>query len=650
MKKVLLPLLALCIVFPGLLFAAQTPYEWQKDRQRVSLSAEERALSEIVLKHHVQYEYVFENNQFVMYMTTHLIVWVNNNEAIEKNNKIYIPMNNTIELVTLKARSINKEGKAVYFDINNLKEVKDEESGNYRIFAVEGVELDSEVEYFYTKKMNPDSFDRVYTQFDCPTKISSFKLISPSHLKFDFRSYGGYSEILQNAKNTEANEYYGAATNIPALKKEQFSYFDANRKRIEFKLAYNTARSKARLNTWEEAAKTFYAVLSEKGKGDEKAVDKFVKNLGDNASLSLDERIKKIEKKIKTDIKIEPRQYGNELSQLESVVKNKVASGRGITKLFFLTFEKVGIKCYPVITCSRERKRFDPTFDTWNYLDDFLLYFPDAGKFMAPVSFEARYPLVPPEFTSQQGLFIEPFQVGSVNSALSSIDMIPATDYKLNNDDMDIAVTFSDDLSTNTVAHKRDFGGYNALQFMNYYELMTKEQRSGMVEDITKQTAPDAVIKRWECTPLTEPETYKFIMDVTFESTHFIEKAGNRVLFKVGELIGPQTELYRDDTRSNKVENEYNRGYERVIKVSIPEGYKIKNPDDLKINVVYTDGDKTPFLFHSDYKLEGQTLIISIDEFYKEIYAPVERYEDFRKVINAAADFNKITLVLEKVK
>lgn len=651
MNKIKSIILAL-VVFPcSSLFASDPGYEWEKDRQRAELTDADRALSEIVLKQHVQYNYVFENDKLVMYMTTHLIVWVNNNEAIEKNNKIYISMNNTIELTKLRARAINRNGKTVYFDINNIKEIKDEERGNaYRIFAVEGIELDSEVEYFYTKKMSPDIYARVYTQFNCPIKTSSFLLTCPGNLKFDFRSYAGYSNVTQNVNKKEINEYSVSVQNIPALKEEQFSYFDANRQRIEFKLAYNTARSQARLYTWEEAAKTFYEVLTEKSKSDEKALDKFVKTLDDDPSKQLAERIKNIEKKIKTGIQIETDQYGAQLSQLESILKNKVASSRGITRLFFMTYEKLGIKVYPVVTCSREKKRFDGTFDTWSYLDEFLLYFPDTDKFLSPASFDARYPLIPPEFTSQQGLFVEPFHVGSVKSALSSVQTIPPSDYSLNNDDLRIEVSFAEDLSANKISQIRDFGGYNALQFMNYYELMTQEQRLEMVEDLTKQTAAEASIKTWKCTQNTKEETYTFTIDVTYESSHFLEKAGNRILFKAGELIGPQTELYRDDKRTCGVENRYNRGYHRKIKVNIPEGYKVKNPDDLKIDVTYKDGEQVPFLFQSDYVIENQTLVISILEFYKEIYAPVERYEDFRKVINAAADFNKITLVLERVR
>jgi hypothetical protein len=106
--------------------------------------------------------------------------------------------------------------------------------------------------------------------------------------------------------------------------------------------------------------------------------------------------------------------------------------------------------------------------------------------------------------------------------------------------------------------------------------------------------------------------------------------------------------MYREESRMTPIENDYNRGYERSIEVKIPAGYQVRNADDLNISVVYKDGDKEPYLFVSSYTLNGSVLKITVKEYYKEIYAPIERYEDYRKVINAAADFNKVTLVLEK--
>jgi hypothetical protein len=434
------------------------------------------------------------------------------------------------------------------------------------------------------------------------------------------------------------------------MKEEPFSNYDANRKRIEFKLAYNTARSQARLYTWDDAAKKFYNVLSEVSKDDDKAIDKFVKTLGDNPSSSTADRIRKIEAKIKMTIQVNNERRDESTSKVESILKYKIASREGITKLFMRLFDKLKINCYPVLTCSREGSKFDAAFDTWDYLDDYILYFPDTKGFLAPYSFEARYPLVPSQFTAQKGLFIEPFVIGELKSALGTVQDIPAADYQLNTDNLNIDVAFNDDLTTVIVKHARSFSGYNAFYIAPYYGVMTEEQKTKMIDQLTKDTAPDAEIKSWNAKVDDSKSALNFDVTTEFQSTHFLEKAGPRILFKVGEMIGPQTEMYRDNERITDIENDYNRGYDRKIKVKIPDGYTIKNLNDLNFDVAYADKNEKPFLFHSAYSLNGNILEIKIEEYYKQIYAPLARYEDYRKVINAAADFNKVTLVLEKGK
>ncbi len=625
------------------------PYEWEKDRARITLTPAEQALPEIILKSHTQYDYVLAKDEFWMYTTVHKIILVNNTEAVQKHNRIFISMRSTVDLVDVKARSISKSGKIVLFDKSNLKEVKDEESGSaYRIFAIEGIELGSEVEYYYIRKMEASLFDRTFIQNDVQIKNSSFVLSCPAHLKYDFKSYYGYPEVKTESKDGK-NIYSASMADVPGLKDEPFSYAGSNRKRIEFKLSYNTARSQARLYSWDDAAKAFYKMLTTLSKDDEKAVDKFLKTLGDKSSATLPERITNIEQKIKSSIQINKESGDESLKKIESILKFKVASRDGITRLFIAIYDKLGIANQIVVTCSREEVKFDPTFDSWSYLDDYLLYFPASKGFIAPYAIETRYPLVPAIYTAHKGLFIEPFAVGEVKSGLGSINEIPAADYKSNADNLDIDVAFDEGLANNQIRIKREFSGYNASFIVPYYDLMTQEQRLNMVEELTKQTAPDTDIKTWTAQP-AENRNDKFIIDVDFKSAHFLEKAGPRVLFKVGALIGPQTEMYRDDKRVLEIENSFNRGYDRIIKVNLPAGYIVKNADDLKINVVYIDKDETPFLFQSDYTIEGNTLRIVIAEYYKTIYAPLERYEDYRKVINAAADFNKVTLVLEKKK
>lgn len=624
------------------------PYRWESDRGRYKLTDKDQLLNELILKQHTQYEFALEDNQFIMYSTIHRIVYVNNSEAIQKHNRIVISMNNTLELVDLKARAISKDGKSVMFDKTNLKELKDEKSGDaFKIFAIEGVELGSEIEYYFTRKMSASIFDRVFMQFDVPVVENTFTLTCPQHLKFDFRSYFNFPAIEESTKNG-MNVYSASMKDTPALKSESFSYFTANRKRVEFKLAYNTARSPNRLYTWDEAAKTFYKMLTSLSKDDEKALDKFVRSIGDNPANSIEDRIRKVENKIKTDIQVNKDEGGESITKIASVLKYKIASHQGMTSLFLNVFERLGINVQPVITCSRESIKFDGSFDTWAFLDDYILYFPDTKGFLEPYVFELRYPLIQPDYTAQQGLFIETVPSTEGKTITSSIGIIPPADYDMNIDNLDIDVTFNADLATNKIRQKREFGGYNASYLTPYYDLMSSDQRNNMIENIIRQTAPDATIKDWKASKVTGPRSNNFLVDVDFQSGHFLEKAGSRILFKAGELIGKQIEMYRDEERTTTVENEFNRKYDRTIRIHVPAGYQFRNLDDLKFNIAYSDHDLIPFLFKSGYTVNGNVVEIKIEEFYKEIFAPLSRYDDFRKVVNAAADFNKITLVLEK--
>lgn len=647
MRVIYIGIAFFCLLTANIEAKEFTPYEWEEKRARFELSAEDGSLSELILRQHTQYDYVLEHGQFVMYSTIHRIIYVNNNEAVQKHNRIIISMTNALELVKLRARAINREGKAVNFDESNLKELKNEESGKaYKIFAIEGIELGSEIEYYFVRKMRPSVFDRVFLQFDVPVKMSSFLLTCPEHLRFDFKTYHSFPAVKEE-DNSEMNVYLTSMNDVPALKEEAFSNFDPNRKRLEFKLAYNTARSQSRLYTWDEAAKTFYTLLTTVSKEDQKAVNKLVKVLNDDPAEHLETRIKKIEAKIKSSIQVSEGREES-LGEIASILKVKLASHQGMTRLFLAVFNSLNIQCTPVLTCSRESIKFDAEFDTWAYLDDYVLHFPETKKFLSPYVFECRYPLIPPDFTAQKGLFMQPFTSGNTISALSVIGEIPAVDYSYNIDNLDLDIRFDGDLSTNEIRQAREFGGYNAAYFTPYYDIMSNDQKQEMIDQLTKQTAPDAAITKWTAGPATDSQSNNFMVAVDFRSSHFVERAGSRILFKVGELIGPQIEMYRENDRTVAVENDFNRMYNRVIRIHLPAGYKVKNADDLIIDIAYTDEDDVPFSFKSDYSLVDNVLVVHIEEYYKQIYAPLSRYEDFRKVVNAAADFNKVTLALEK--
>ncbi|HEY0769139.1 MAG TPA: DUF3857 domain-containing protein, partial [Sphingobacteriaceae bacterium] len=339
--RIFFTLLVLSVCSHGV--AATTPNGWENERKRIALTAEEALKSELLLRQNVEYTYRFEGDQLVMDHVLHRIIYVNNSEAIQKHNRIRIPMNDVIELLDLRARTITKTGKVILFDKSNLKEIKEEESGNaFKIFALEGIESGSEIEYYIVKKMNYSLFGNVAVQADIPIKESTFILRSPAHLKFDFRSYGDFPAVSATQEG-EVNVYSVSAQGIAALEEEPVSYFEAARKRVEFKLAYNTARSSARLYTWEQAAKSFFELISKTEKSDEKPLQQFIASLNDNASDPLAKRIRNIERRVKTSIQVNEETRDKSLSQLDRIIKVKVATGEGMTKLFYQIFSRLGI-------------------------------------------------------------------------------------------------------------------------------------------------------------------------------------------------------------------------------------------------------------------------------------------------------------------
>ena len=138
-----------------------------------------------------------------------------------------------------------------------------------------------------------------------------------------------------------------------------------------------------------------------------------------------------------------------------------------------------------------------------------------------------------------------------------------------------------------------------------------------------------------------------FELKFDIDSEDYVEKAGNKFLFKLGNLIGPQIEMYQEKKRTLPLEAEFNRSYFRTLKVILPKGYKVSNLEDIVIKNVHSKDGEDIFVFDSHYTLEGNVLTVTADEHYRESIVAPEIYEAYRKVINSAADFNKVTLILE---
>ena len=644
--------LTLCLLplFQSVTATGYHPYNWIENRKRMAVGEQERDLPVCMLKYHLEYQYVYEgeDDEQYLYVTRHKIILVNNDQAIHENNKIYISTGETGTIVELKARSIQSDGKIVEMDRTNIREVKDEEGSGYRIFAIDGVEKGSEIEYFFTLKLPARFFIREFFQFNMPVSLTSFKLQVPGNLKFAIKSYNGFPEVKTTEENDSLRVYEASAADIPAMQDEKFCKPSNRKMRVEFKLAYNTARGKGRLFTWADVSKRIYHSIYDLDKESRKEVDRLIKNINIKKSSSVTDKIARIEEYIKKGFYLQ-KGGADALEYIPAIIKNKYGDERGLTKLYATIFSALGINHELVVTISRNKVLFDGTLDTWNYLDDYFFYFPDNQLFLAPYFMQFRLGMIPAEFTATQGLFIKRVEVRNFETAIGDVRYIPPLPYNRNLSGLDIHIKIADGFTNSDITMTQSYSGYDATYFRSLYPLLENDKKTELLESLVKFIVQDAQINEVSVknTELSFQDNQKpFTVHSLLNSASLIEHAGNRYIIKIGDMIGPQTELYQENKRTCPVENDFNRGYIRNITLEIPPGYSIRNPDDINMDVYAEDKGERVYSFVSTYTLDQNMLHIKIEEFYKKIFYPTDKFEDFRRVINAAADWNKIALIM----
>ncbi len=633
-------------------------YDWEENRKRNEVPSHlENGGSVVFLdKNMIEYFYLADEEKVILYKTHHVIRWLGSTDAVERYNAIFIPLGEgTLE--KLKVRSISPDGKVVISDQNNLKEIKDEESGRgYKMIAIEGIEKGSEIEYFYTTKepiFGGNQEGREYLQSSTPTKNILFELITPSHLDFEVKSYNGLAdaELIEDIKNEKRMQRI-EVDSIAPLNGEPFAYADPNKMRVDYKLAYNLAtNSRQRFYTFTDAAKRYYDFFCQtRDKKEAKALKKIYKEIDIKSKDTEEAKIRKIENYLKVKIQGTESPTPN-FSNIEEIEKTKIANERGLVRLFTTMLELAEVPYELVLTSDRSEVRFDGDFDYWGNMREFLIYFPNTKKYLVPAVPLYRYGIVPDTWTATDGLFIRKMKVGDEVFGLGTVREIEPLEGDQNFSNINLKMKFNEDMDAVEAELKYGFGGLSAVGLQPIIPYLSEEKRTEMIENVLRGLSADAEFKDIKLenevmnTDLLENE---FAIKTNFSSKSWIEKAGNKYLFTIGKCIGPQSELYQEKERKLAVENGHNRIYKRKLTFEVPKGYKVKNIDDLKLNVVFDKDDKKNCGFISDYKQEGNTITVDVFEYYYEIYLPLEDFEDYRKVINAAADFNKIVLVLEK--
>ena len=641
-----------CLFFSHLLASAQiapSKYTWENKPAYATVSEEFTSEDRVGLYSFERYEYFHnEKGNLFVFQTIHKKFRALTDKAVNQLNTLSIEIGNGVELIDIKARTINEDGKIVDFDKSSIKEVTDDKSRDkYKIFAIDGIELVNDIEYIMVKKIPSDYFGRSYFQYSYPILEAKWELSSPSTLIYDTKAYNA-SIKLDNKLGKERNVYTADMRNIPALKEEKFAYFNPRRARVEYRLDVNKGKGEFPILTWDHVAQRIYEnnyLLNDK---DQEVLDKMKAEI-DLSSSDVETKVECIENYLKKNILIQ-KFHVPDFTKLEFVAKNKISSEKGIVKIYANLFKQLGIQHNIVLGSERNVFQLDKDFSSWDYLRKYLIYLPEINKYIAPANLEYRLGCFPPTLGATNGLFIDLVQVGNFESAVAHIKEIKASAYRENYDHMFIKMDLNLDEGQTHIITERCFHGLSGGFFKQIYNMEDEKTKSELLKNImaTKLGKPEyKEMTTLEKSEHKGAENADFIIYADVLSDDFMEQAGNKILVNIGESIGPQSEMYQKEERIADIENELNRWYVRNIHFTIPEDYSISNPNVADMNVVHEIDGETLFKFVSKHRIEGNQYIVEIDEFYNEIYTDKKHFEAFRKVVNAAADFNKVVLILE---
>jgi len=608
----------------------------------------------ITLNEDYSIEFKYENDVSKSYTLLHKRVQLITDKGVNRHNAVYIPVGKNDSLLSYDARVITPAGKIISLGKKALKEGYDERSKRaYKYFAFEGVEKGSDIEFFYYIKRNGRNtlLGRVVNfQKSNLIKESTFEVITPGKIELAFKSYNNAGKVTRDTTIEGKNRWYLNKSNVEKFTSQSNAFNQANQEYLIFKLEGNTETGITNSISYDAVAPILFTnAFASPSKDETKRLKKILKELPLNGKTE-EEKIRIIEHYVKSNFTFMDVQ-NEQLENIESVLTNKSLNEDGSIKLIGSMLSLSKINCQLVITNNRSEIPFDDKFETYVFLNHRLFYFPKLDLYMEPFSPISRLGYIDPMFMNTYGLFI----TGKIEKKslliTQKIDFIRPLKAEKTTSDIYVNISFDENLENPNYHFKHQQTGYYANTYQCGYDFIKDEDKLKAWSELAmKFLDEEGVIKNLEIQNkgCKHFGTKPYIAEADLKSDKFLDYAGNKYLFKLGDLIGPQMELYQEEERKLPVQSDYNRKYYREITFNIPNGYNIANLDDINIQKTHNDKDGSiDMTFHSIYKIEGNKVTVQINEYYHTMDFSKEEFREYQEVINAAADFNKIVLIIQ---
>lgn len=657
-------------------------YNWS-DAKYLIMNNKYSKNDQVHVKRVQKYAYNFDEkkNGFNQLAITHYVIQINTERGLKIRKELEPPADSKgKEVLSFKVRVIHPDGSSYEFKKTDLKEKKesqrekiseedeeneieeaDEEEKDekdektYTFYDLSNLKIGSQLEYFLViKNSSPTiSGSMINYQSRIPVQDFSYELNCDKEFSFLFKSYNGAPQVVRDSTNKVRTVYLLKDQMVDAFPKEKISNYGANVRGIIFKLEGYELGKKKNFFNYEDFSRNLYNSIYTLNKKELKVLKKVVKEAKLKSFKTNEEKILALENYLKTTFTIYNVAGLNFLFNIENLYNYNSITGENTAKLMLNALQQANIEHEMVLSCNRFDYRFDKDFASNFFMDRFLIYFPSQNKFLDPYSSGFRLGFIPSGFTHNHALFIRSVSAGGITSGSGKIKFIDAPNAAASKDRVEVSVSFADDFKATNVQLNRTMTGYFAVDWQPLFSRSDAEQRVRYDNTLFKFMDEKMEITKTEYLNVERKDIQvkPFIINGKGLSQSLLIQKYDTLFFKIGKLIGEQTDLYKDgETRSLPIERNSSRFYERILTVELPENYNIQNIKELnKQFELKNDAGNIAAFFKSSYELQANnTLIVTIEEWYEDIILPSDKYKDFRNIMNASADFYKLELKMLK--
>lgn len=650
MKKIVIYLTFILAPFFALSQGYNDSYDWS-EIPKVELSAEEIKENSIIIKEKKGIEIYLndEKKEFKEFNLFHQIIKLNNDKGVEDFNKYYINTSRVIEILKLKARVIKNNGEIIELGQKDMQDEKDEQGnvvGQY--FAFQGIEVGCYVEILTYFVQNPKMDGReIVVQNEMLKKNYEFELISPTHLIFDSYPVNNLKKLEKDSTVTSYNRWFLELKDLKPLKEENWADYSPNLMKFFYKFNKNLYSNKGNFYTYgvftQDIYASMFAPLTSKEK---KGILKILQQENITNEQNVETKLRKLEIYLKNNFQTTTDFFENSMN-IEVILKKKIAHEDGLTRIMMNCLRELAIDFELVVTCNRHQNKFPKEFETYNFLQEYLIYIKPIDKYYSS-SLIYKIGFVPSEYTYNNGLFIKESILSGQGAGIGKVKFISTPKAEESIDEINTVSKLDDLLSSLIIDVTRKTTGYKAEAYQSFISYVGSEEKKNeflkeYIAYLDDKSNPENLV--FENDNSDAYGVLPLIGKGKITSANFVENAGDKILVKVGGLIGPQAELYNKEKRVLPVSNPFNRKYARKIVFEIPEGYMVSNLNDANFNIEFADKSCG---FISNATLSGNIVTIEISEWYSKIEFSVDEYPMYEKAINGAADFNKVVFVLKK--